>query len=206
MLIYLHADNPEQRKLKLVSECLNDGGIVIYPTDTVYGLGCNINHYKAVERICQLKGIDVNKSNLTFICSNLSHITNYVQHIDTPLYRIIKHCIPGPYTFVLPAGKEVPKLFRNKKKTIGIRVPNNIICQNLIATTGQPLLSTSIHHTDEIIEYEIDPELIYENYGKQVDMVIHGGLGGNIPSTVLDCTQKSIQIIRQGLGNTTFLN
>lgn len=205
MLLHIHPKNPEPRKIKIVVDCLMSGGTIIYPTDTVYGLGCDIFQHKAVEKICKLKNVDPEKSNLTFICNSLSHITDFVHHIDTPLFRILKQCVPGPYTFIMPASKEVPKILRNKKKTIGIRVPDNIICTNILEMLGHPILSSSLHHDDALVDYIMDPEMIFDKYENLVDIIIDGGFGGKIPSTILDCTNKQIEVMRQGLGLVDFL-
>ncbi len=198
MLLSIHPENPQQRLIKQVAECLKDGGVIIYPTDTIYGLGCDINHPKAVERICRIKNIDPKKSQLSFICRDLSHLSDYTKSIGTPLYRVLKLCLPGPYTFVLPASKQVPKILKSKKETIGLRVPNNVICQNILEELGTPILSASL--PGEMVEEFTDPEKIFETFGNQVDLVIDGGPGGIIPSTVIDCTSDDWTVIRQGLG------
>ncbi|MEP7251667.1 MAG: L-threonylcarbamoyladenylate synthase [Ginsengibacter sp.] len=198
MLLSIHPKNPQQRLLDQVVESLKNGGIIIYPTDTIYGLGCDIFHPKAVERICQIKNVDPAKAQLSFICENLSHLSDYTKSIDTPLYRVLKNCLPGPYTFILPASKQVPKILKSKKDTIGLRVPDNNICCGILATLGNPILSTSL--PGEMVEEYTDPEIIYEKFGKLVDYVIDGGPGGVIPSTVVDCTTDEWKVIRQGLG------
>ena len=179
-------------------ECLRDGGIIIYPTDTIYGLGCDIHHPKAIERICRIKNIEPKKANLSFICKDLSHLSDYTKSIDTPLYRIIRNCLPGPFTFILPASKQVPKLLKSKKETVGLRVPDNVICHSILDELGNPILSASL--PGEMVEEYTDPEMIYETFGNQVDFVIDGGPGGIIPSTVVDCTTDEWTVIRQGLG------
>jgi len=198
MLLSIHPLNPQPRLIKKVSECLKEGGIIIYPTDTIYGLGCDINHPKAVERICRIKNIDPKKSQLSFICRDLSHLSDYTKSIDTPLYRVLKNCLPGPYTFILPASKQVPKIFKNKKETIGLRVPDNIICQSILEELGNPILSASL--PGQLAEEITDPEIINEHFGNEVDFVIDGGPGGIIPSTVVDCTTNDWTVIREGLG------
>lgn len=198
MLLSIHPKNPQQRLLDQVVESLKNGGVIIYPTDTIYGLGCDIFHPKAIERICQIKNIDPAKAQLSFICENLSHLSDYTKSIDTPLYRVLKNCLPGPYTFILPASKQVPKILKSKKDTIGLRVPDNNICCGILQTLGNPILSTSL--PGEMVEEYTDPEIIYEKFGKLVDYVIDGGPGGVIPSTVVDCTTDEWKIIRQGLG------
>jgi tRNA threonylcarbamoyl adenosine modification protein (Sua5/YciO/YrdC/YwlC family) len=198
MLIQIHPDNPQPRLVKQVAECLKDGGVIIYPTDTIYGLGCDINQHKAIERICKLKNIDPQKAQLSFICRDLSNLSDYTKTIDTPLYRMLKSHLPGPYTFILPASKQVPKILQSKKSTIGLRVPDNIICQHILDVLGNPILSASL--PGEMVEEYTDPEVIYENFGSKVDFVIDGGIGKMIPSTVVDCTTDEWQIIRQGQG------
>lgn len=198
MLLSIHPVNPQTRLIKQVVECLKDGGIIIYPTDTIYGLGCDIHHPKAIERICRIKNIDPKKANLSFICRDLSHLSDYTKSIDTPLYRILRTCLPGPYTFILPASKQVPKMLKSKKETIGLRVPDNVICQNILEELGNPILSASL--PGEIPEELTDPEIIEERFGKLVDVIIDGGAGGVIPSTVVDCTTDDWTVIRQGLG------
>jgi len=201
MLLHIHPDNPNPRHIQTVVECLKSGGVIIYPTDTVYGMGCDINQQKAVERVCRIKGIQPEKANFSFICSDLSHISDYIKHIDTSTYKIMKRALPGPFTFILEANNNVPKLFRSKKKTVGIRVPDNNIPREIVKELGNPIMSTSIHDDDEIVEYSTDPELIYEKYEKQVDIVIAGGFGHLQASTVIDLTTDYPTIIRQGIGN-----
>lgn len=198
MLLSIHPVNPQPRLIKQVVECLRDGGIIIYPTDTIYGLGCDIHHPKAIERICRIKNIESKKANLSFICRDLSHLSDYTKSIDTPLYRVIRNCLPGPFTFILPASRQVPKLLKSKKETVGLRVPNNVICQAILEELGNPILSASL--PGEMVEEYTDPEIIYETFDNQVDFVIDGGPGGIIPSTVVDCTTDEWTIIRQGLG------
>lgn len=198
MLIQIHPDNPQQRLIKQVAECLKDGGVIIYPTDTIYGLGCDINQHKAVEKICKIKDIDPQKAQLSFICRDLSHLSDYTKSIDTPLYRMLKSYLPGPYTFILPASKQVPKILQSKKSTVGLRIPDNNICRHILDELGNPILSASL--PGEMVEEYTDPEVIYENFGDKVDFVIDGGIGGIVPSTVVDCTSAEWTIIRQGLG------
>ena len=198
MLLAIHPKNPQERLLKQVADSLKNGGIIIYPTDTIYGLGCDIFQPKAIERICRIKNVDPAKAQLSFICQDLSHLSDYAKSIDTPLYRVLKNHLPGPYTFILPASKQVPKILKSKKDTIGLRVPDNIICSDILQTLGNPILSTSL--PAEIVEEYTDPEIIYEKFGKLVDFVIDGGPGGVIPSTVVDCTTDDWAVIRQGLG------
>lgn len=202
MLIQIHPENPQPRLIKQVIECLKDGGVIIYPTDTIYGLGCDINQHKAVERICKIKNVDPQKAQLSFICSDLSHLSDYTKTIDTPLYRMLKSHLPGPYTFILPASKQVPKILQSKKSTIGLRVPDNIICQHILNELGNPILSASL--PGDMVEEYTDPEVMQENFGDKVDFVIDGGIGSMVPSTVVDCTTNDWTIIRQGKGEFNF--
>jgi tRNA threonylcarbamoyl adenosine modification protein (Sua5/YciO/YrdC/YwlC family) len=197
--LQLHPDNPQPRLIKQVIECLKDGGVIIYPTDTIYGLGCDIVQHKAVERICKIKNIDAQKAQLSFICRDLSHLSDYTKSIDTPLYRMLKSYLPGPYTFILPASKLVPKILQNKKNTIGLRVPDNIICRHILDALGNPILSASL--PGDMVEEYTDPEVMYEKFEHLVDFVIDGGIGGMIPSTIVDCTGTDWTILRQGLGD-----
>lgn len=201
MLIEIHPTNPDERKIKKIVECLKSGGIIIYPTDTIYGIGCDILNQKAVERVCKLKGINPEKNNLSIICNDLSHISDYTKPINNKVFRIMKNALPGPYTFILQANNSVPKLFKNKKQTIGIRVPDNAICLAIVAELGNPIMTTSVHDDDEVVEYTTDPELIYERYKDQVDIVINGGYGDNQASTVLDCSDDTIVVLREGKGD-----
>lgn len=200
MLINIHPDNPNPRQIKQVVEILRKGGIIIYPTDTVYGLGCDITNQKAVERIARIKGVKAEKANFSFICHDLSHISDYTRHLGNNVFRAMKRHLPGPFTFILPAVNNLPKPFKNKKKTVGIRVPDNNIPLEIVRALGNPILTTSIHDADDVIEYTTDPELIHENFENLVDAVIDGGYGNNVPSTILDCTGDSIEVVRQGLG------
>jgi tRNA threonylcarbamoyl adenosine modification protein (Sua5/YciO/YrdC/YwlC family) len=199
MLLSIHPQNPQPRLIHQVIECLQDGGVIIYPTDTIYGLGCDIKQPKAIEKICQIKNIDPQKAQLSFICSDLSHLSEYTKSIDTPLYRMLKNYLPGPYTFILPASKQVPKILQSKKSTIGLRVPDNIICQQISSALGNPILSTSL--PGEMVEDYTDPEIIYKKFENLVDFVIDGGIGGMTPSTMVDCTTDDWTILRQGLGD-----
>ena len=198
MLISIHPTNPQPRQLAIIKDCLESGGIIAYPTDTIYGLGCDIFNPEAVEKICAIKKVSPEKAQLSFICSDLSHLSNYAKSINNSLFRILKSTLPGPFTFVLPASKEVPKILQNKKKTIGLRIPDNKIALAIIETLGHPILSASF--PGENIEDYTDPEIIQEHWGKQIDIVIDGGIGGIIPSTVVDCTTDEYIILRQGLG------
>lgn len=198
MLLQIHPVNPQQRLIDKAIEILKSGGVIIYPTDTIYGLGCDIFQPKAVERVCQIKGIDPKKAQLSFICRDLSHLSDYTKSISTPLYRLLKTSLPGPFTFILPASRQVPRILKSKKDTIGLRIPDNKICMDLLASLDRPLLSTSL--PGEMIEEFTDPELIYERFGNLVDAVIDGGIGGFMPSTVVDCTTDDWTIVREGKG------
>jgi tRNA threonylcarbamoyl adenosine modification protein (Sua5/YciO/YrdC/YwlC family) len=198
MLLHIHPDNPQPRLLKQIAECLLDGGVIVYPTDTIYGIGCDISQPKAVERICRIKNVDPQKAQLSFICKDLSHLSDYTKSIDTPLYRMLKEHLPGPFTFILPASKQVPKILQSKKSTIGLRVPDNNICHALGDALGHPLLSASL--PGDMVEEYTDPEVIFEKFKHLVDFVIDGGIGGMEPSTVVDCTTDEWVVLRQGLG------
>ncbi|MBK8609245.1 MAG: threonylcarbamoyl-AMP synthase [Chitinophagaceae bacterium] len=198
MLIQIHPENPQPRLVRQVAECLKDGGVIIYPTDTIYGLGCDINQHKAIDRICKIKNINPQKAQLSFICRDLSHLSDYTKSIDTPLYRMLKSYLPGAYTFILPASKQVPKILQSKKSTVGIRVPDNIICRHILDELGNPILSASL--PGDMVEEYTDPEVIAEKFGDKVDFVIDGGIGSMIPSTIVDCTGSDWEIVRQGQG------
>jgi tRNA threonylcarbamoyl adenosine modification protein (Sua5/YciO/YrdC/YwlC family) len=197
----IHPINPEQRKINRVVDVLRGGGIVIYPTDTIYGIGCDLMHRKAVERLCKILEIKPQKLDLSFICSDLSHISEYIRQIDTHVFKILKKALPGPFTFILESSSKVPKILDVNKKTVGIRIPDHHVPQKIVETLGNPLITSSIKDDDSIKEYTTDPEEIYEDFKHTVDIIIDSGAGGNIPSTVVDCTGSEIQIIRQGLGN-----
>ena len=200
MLLELFPHNIDMRKMKQVVDCLRNGGLVIYPTDTVYGLGCDIFNKSAVEKICRLKGVKLEKMNFSFICYDLSHISDYTLNVDTRTYKLMKRCLPGPFTFILKANNAIPKLFKNNKKTVGIRVPDNDIARMIVQELGNPIITTSVHHEDDIIDYITDPNAIYERYEKIVDIVIAGGIGGYKPSTIIDCTGEEPIIVRDGIG------
>jgi tRNA threonylcarbamoyl adenosine modification protein (Sua5/YciO/YrdC/YwlC family) len=200
MLIRIYEENPNEKAIEKVVAVLKKGGIIIYPTDTVYGLGCDITNQKAIERIAKLRGIKPEKANFSFICYDLSNISTYIKPIDNSVFRVLKKALPGPFTFIFNASGNVPKLLSSNKKTVGIRVPDNNIARQIVQLLGNPILSTSIHDDDDIIEYTTDPELIYEKYQDSVDLVIDGGNGANIPSTVIDCTSGDFEILRQGKG------
>jgi tRNA threonylcarbamoyl adenosine modification protein (Sua5/YciO/YrdC/YwlC family) len=198
MLLYIHPDNPQPRQIKTVVETIQRGGVIIYPTDTIYGLGCDIFQQKAIERICRIKKVEPKKAQLSFICSDLSHLSDYAKQLSTSTYRLLKEYLPGPYTFILPASKMVPKILQSKKDTIGLRIPDNKIARAIIEELGRPILSASL--PGEMIEDYTDPEIMYENFSNEVDIVIDGGIGGTIPSTVIDCTKEKYEIIRMGAG------
>jgi tRNA threonylcarbamoyl adenosine modification protein (Sua5/YciO/YrdC/YwlC family) len=198
--IKLYHQNPSQKEIDHIVAILKKGGLIIYPTDTVYGLGCDITHKKALEKIARIKGVKLEKSNFSFICNDLSHLSDYVKQIDTATYKLLKQALPGAYTFVLRGNSKLPKYFK-QKKTVGIRVPDNSITRKIVETLGNPLVSTSIYDDDEIIEYTTDPELIYEKWRNLVDIVIDGGYGGNVPSTVVDLTSEPFIILREGKGS-----
>lgn len=198
MLLKIHPQDPQPRLIKQIIECLKDGGIIVYPTDTIYGLGCDIFQHKAIDRICTIKNIDPLKAQLSFICKDLSHLSDYTKSIDTPLYRMLKNYLPGPYTFILPASKQVPKILQSKKSTIGLRVPDNKICQHILDLLGNPILSASL--PGDMVEEFTDPETIFEKFGSVVDFVIDGGPGNMIPSTIVDCVTDEWVITRQGAG------
>ena len=197
--IKLYNENPNQKEIDKIVKTLQNGGLIIYPTDTVYGLGCDITNTKALEKIAKIKGVKLEKSNFSFICNDLSHLSDYVKQIDSSTFKLLKRALPGPYTFILPGSKTLPNVFK-KKKTVGIRVPDNNIARNIVATLANPIVSTSIRDEDDVIEYTTDPELIYENYQNSVDLVIDAGIGQNIGSTIVDCTLDEPEIIRQGIG------
>lgn len=201
MLIKIYPENPNPKAIDQVVDVLKKGGLIIYPTDTVYGLGCDITNQKAIEKICKIRGIKPEKANFSFICSDLRHISDYIKPIDTTIFRLLKKALPGPFTFIFNANNNVPKLLSSNKKTVGIRVPDNAIARAIVEQLGHPIISTSIKDDDELIEYSTDPELIYEKYQDQIDMVIDGGYGGNEASTVVDCTGSEFEIIREGKGD-----
>ena len=198
MLIHIHPENPQPRQIKTAVECLQRGGIIIYPTDTIYGLGCDILQQKAIERICRIKKVDPKKAQLSFICSDLSHLSDYAKQLPTATYRLLKEYLPGPFTFILPASKMVPKILQSKKDTIGLRIPNNKIALAIVNELGRPILSASL--PGEMVEDYTDPEIMHENFRNEVDIVIDGGIGGIEPSTVIDCTKDEYELIRQGAG------
>jgi tRNA threonylcarbamoyl adenosine modification protein (Sua5/YciO/YrdC/YwlC family) len=202
--IRIYNDNPNQAAIDKVVAVLKRGGLVIYPTDTVYGLGCDISNNKALERIAQIKGVKLQKAKFSFICNNLSHLSDYVKQIDSTTFKILKKALPGPYTFILPGSNNLPKVFK-KKKAVGIRIPDNNITRTIVEGLGNPIVTTSIRDDDEVLEYTTDPELIFEKWGNLVDVVINGGYGDNQASTVIDFTQGYPEVIREGKGNLNIL-
>lgn len=200
MLLEIHPDNPDERKIRQVVECLLDGGVIVYPTDTVYSFGCDMLNNKAVERVARLKNIKVEKANFSLVCYDLSHITEYSKQLSNPVFKLMKSVLPGPFTFILESGRAIPKIFSERKKTIGIRVPDNNIARAIVATLGHPIIATSVHDDDEILEYTTDAELIHQKFEKLVDIVIDGGPGSFDVSTIIDCTGDEIAIVRQGKG------
>lgn len=204
MFVRLYNENPNPREIRKIVDVLRDGGIIIYPTDTVYGLGCDITNSKAVEKVARWKNIKIEKSNFSFICSDFSHLSLYTKPISNQIFKVIKKNLPGPFTFILEANNNVPKYFKGKKKTVGIRIPDNNIIRQIVLELGNPILSTSIHDEDEIIEYTTDPELIYEKYADFADIIIDGGYGEIIPTTIVDCTNHPLKIIREGKGDLNY--
>jgi len=201
MLIKIYPENPNPKAIEQVVDILQKGGLIIYPTDTVYGLGCDITNQKAIEKICRMRGIKPEKANLSFICSDLRHISDFIKPIDTTVFRVLKRALPGPFTFIFNANNQVPKLLSANKKTVGIRVPDNAIARAIVEALGHPIVSTSIKDDDELLEYSTDPELIHEKYENLVDAVIDGGYGDNEASTVVDCTGGEFHVLREGKGN-----
>ena len=200
----IYEDNPSEAAIKKVVEVLKSGGLVIYPTDTVYGLGCDITNSRALEKLAKIKGIKLEKANFSFVCSSLSNLSDYVKQIDTATFKILKRALPGPYTFILPGNNDLPKEFR-KKKTVGIRVPNNAIAIQIVEMLGNPIVSTSIHDEDDVVEYSTDPELIFEKWQHKVEVVIDGGYGDNWASTIIDLTGHEPEVIREGKGSLDIL-
>ena len=200
-LLRIHPLNPEGRKIQRTIEILKRGGIIIYPTDTIYGIGCDLMNRKAIERLCHVMDIKPHKLDLSFICNDLSHISEYVKRIDTPVFKILKKALPGPYTFILESSSKVPRILNVNKKTVGIRIPDHAIPRSIVDQLGNPLINSSIKDDDIIKEYTTDPEEIYEDFKHSVDLVIDGGPGNNIPSSVIDCTGDQIVVVREGLGS-----
>jgi tRNA threonylcarbamoyl adenosine modification protein (Sua5/YciO/YrdC/YwlC family) len=202
--IKIYNENPNQKEIDKVVKILKNGGLIIYPTDTVYGLGCDIKNNKALEKIALIKGVKLDKAKFSFICDSLSHLSDYVKQIDSTTFKILKRALPGPYTFILPGSNNLPKVFK-KKKTVGIRIPDNNIVKCIVETLGNPIVSTSIRDDDAILEYTTDPELIFEKWGKLVDLVIDGGYGDNYASTIIDLTNSEPEVIREGKGSIDIL-
>ncbi len=200
-LLSINPDNPQEHKIEQAVEALSRGGIIIYPTDTVYAIGCDIFNHKALERLCRIKKVKPEKAHFSFICQDISDIAKYAKQIDNQIFKLMKKALPGPFTFILKAAGNVPKLIQPKKKTIGVRVTSNNITQLLVERLGHPIITTSIKDEDDVIEYSTDPELIYERFEKQVDLVIDGGYGENIASTVVNCSEGAIEVVREGLGD-----
>jgi tRNA threonylcarbamoyl adenosine modification protein (Sua5/YciO/YrdC/YwlC family) len=200
--ISIHPVTPERRKVDKVAGALRNGAVIVYPTDTVYGIGCDLMNRKAVARLCQLQKIDPRKMNLSFICSDLSSVSDYAHRIETPVYKLIRSLLPGPYTFIFPSSSRVPRILDNNKKTVGIRIPANRIVHEIVTALGNPLISASIKDKESLREYLSDPDEIYEAFRNKADLVIDGGPGGVIPSTVIDCTGETPVLVRQGLGPT----
>ena len=204
LFVKIYNENPNPKEIQKVVGILQNGGVVIYPTDTVYGLGCDITNTKAMEKVAQIKGIKLAKANFSFVCNDLSHLSDYTKQIDTPTYKILKRALPGPYTFILPGSTSLPKAFK-KKKTVGIRVPDNNIARTIVSELGNPIVSTSIHDEDDVLEYTTDPELIFEKWQNLVDVVIDGGYGDNYASTVIDLTGYEPEVLREGKGSLDIL-
>ena len=202
--IKLYNENPNQKEIDKIVKILQKGGLIIYPTDTVYGLGCDITNTKALEKIAKIKGVKLEKANFSFVCNTLSHLSDYVKQIDTATFKILKRALPGPYTFILPGSTSLPTAFK-KRKTVGIRVPDNNIARKIVEVLGNPIVSTSIHDEDDVLEYTTDPELIFEKWNHLVDVVIDGGYGDNLASTVIDLTTSEPQVIREGKGSLDIL-
>lgn len=198
MLLKVHPDDPQPRHIRKTVEILRKGGVIIYPTDTLYGLGCDIFQHKAIERIARIKKLDPHKASFSFVCYDLSHLSDFSKQLSTPVFRLLKEYLPGPYTFILPASKQVPKILQSKKDTIGLRVPDNKIASAIVKELGHPILSSSL--PGEMVEDYTDPEIMFENYRNEVDLIIDGGLGGTVPSTIIDCLGDEPILIREGLG------
>jgi tRNA threonylcarbamoyl adenosine modification protein (Sua5/YciO/YrdC/YwlC family) len=204
MLLRVHPDNPNSREINQAVDALRNNGLVIYPTDTVYGLAWDINSPKAFDKIVRIKGKNALKENFSVVCNELSQISQFALHIDNPTFKLLKRNLPGPFTFILNANNNVPRFYKSKKKTVGVRIPDNNIAIELVNILGHPFMTTSLHSDDEILDYMTDPELIFEKYDHQVDHVIDGGYGNNEASTVVDCTGDEIEIIRQGIGELVY--
>jgi tRNA threonylcarbamoyl adenosine modification protein (Sua5/YciO/YrdC/YwlC family) len=197
----MHPENPAVSKIRHIADVLRNGGVIIYPTDTIYGLGCDIFNAKAIEKISRIKGLNPKKVNLSFICNDLSDITNYAKNVSTPVFKVLKRALPGPFTFIMNASSKTPKFVHKTKKTVGIRIPDNNISRDIVKELGNPIISTSLRHEDDIVEYLTDPVEIFRKYKNQVDIVIDGGPGKNSPSTVVDCTDESFTVLRDGIAD-----
>jgi tRNA threonylcarbamoyl adenosine modification protein (Sua5/YciO/YrdC/YwlC family) len=206
MLLRVHPDNPGERHLRIIVDCLKNGGVIIYPTDTVYGLGCDITQIRAVDRVAQIKGIKREKANFSFICSSLSHLSDYTRPIPNHIFKLMKSTLPGPYTYILNANNNVPHFFQSKKKTVGIRIPDHQVPLQIVEMLGHPIMTTSIHSDDQFLDYPVDPELIYDDFHKRVDILIDAGHSGFIPSTVIDCTGSTPELVRVGKGPVDMLD
>lgn len=202
--IRIYNENPNPKEIQKAVKVLKSGGLIIYPTDTVYGLGCDITNTKALEKIALIKGIKLEKANFSFVCNDLSHLSDYVKQLDSPTFKLLKRALPGPYTFILPGSNNLPKAFK-KRKTVGIRIPDNKIARTLVEALGNPIVSSSIRDDDDILEYTTDPELIYEKWNNLVDLVIDGGYGDNLASTIIDLTDNIPEVIREGKGSLDIL-
>jgi len=203
MILHIHPKNPDHRQIKKVVESLKNGGVIIYPTDTVYAFGCDVYNKKAMERLCRIKGVEIKKHNLSFVCYDLSHIADFTRQLENSTYKLMKKALPGPYTFILNANSNIPKLFKNKKQEVGIRIPDNNIPREIVKELGNPIVTTSVKDNDMIIEYSTDPELIHKYFEKHVDLVISGGYGQSTPSTIIKCTDGFPKILRKGKGDTS---
>ena len=200
MILKIHPDNPSERKIQQVVDVLKEGGIIIYPTDTVYALGCDIDNSKAVDRICKIRGLDPVKANLSFICTDISQVTDYSKPLDNEIFKMMKRNLPGAFTFIVNSNNKVPKMFKNRKRTIGVRIPDNNIPLAIVQALGRPILTTSLRNDDEIVEYFTDPIDIFADFENQVDVVIDGGIGSNVASTIIDCTGSEPEVLREGAG------
>ncbi len=205
MLLTIHPDNPDARKIAQVVDCLKQGGIIVYPTDTVYSLGCDMLNSKALEKLALIKQIKLDKANFSLVCHDLSNLTEYSKQLSNPVFKMMRNSLPGPYTFILEASKAIPKIFSDRKKTVGIRVPDNAIARAIVKALGHPIVSTSVHDDDRIVDYTTDAELIYEKWSNRVDIVIDGGPGGLEPSTIISCVNDQIEVLRVGKGSVDML-
>jgi tRNA threonylcarbamoyl adenosine modification protein (Sua5/YciO/YrdC/YwlC family) len=205
MLLHIHPANPDPRKIAQVVECLRKGGIIVYPTDTVYSMGCDMHNTKALEQLARIKQVKLEKANFSLICSDLSHLTEYSKQLSNPIYKLMRSLLPGPYTFILEASKAIPKIFSDRKKTVGIRVPDNAIARAIVEALGHPIVATSVHDDDTILDYTTDAELIHDKWSNLIDIVVDGGPGGLEPSTIINCINDEIEVIRVGKGSIDML-